>query len=123
MLAQRVEILDQLAKHGWDAVPVERHELEWWADEMWLLTSNWSPVGSTAYLTFMVDPMYGAPDRKKGESVWAALASIEKPDGRMPSADSFELSLNQGWKERLPGLLKHLNGWRNERGAEEFDGS
>ena len=122
MIAQRIEILDQLEKQGWDATPLG--ELEWWADEMWLLVSNWSPVRSQAYLTFMVDPMFYSPDRKKGEGVWAAVVSGEKPDERMPVADSFELSLNQGWKERLPELLEYLSALRNRLRAESLiDGS
>jgi len=123
MITQRVEILDQLAKNGWDALPFEEYELEWWADEIWLLVSQWSPVGSQAYLTFLVDPMLDTPRRKKGEAVWAVMASSEKPDRYRSAGDSFELSLNQGWKERLPELLEHLSDWRNKQRTEEIDGS
>jgi hypothetical protein len=118
MIAQRIEILDQLAKHGWDATPLG--ELEWWADEMWLLVSNWSPVGSRAYLTFIVNPLFYSPDRKKGEAVWAAMVSGEKPDDRYASGDSSEISLNQGWKERLPELLEYLSSLRNKQGTESL---
>jgi hypothetical protein len=123
MNAQRDEILDQLTKHGWDAVPVEAYELEWWADEMWLLTSQWSPVGCQAYLTFVVHPIFAAPDRKKGEGVWEALASGEKPTYMKSTPDGFSLNLRQGWKEGLPELLEHLSGWRNKQRAKEADGS
>lgn len=120
MNAQRDEILDQLRKHGWDAVPLEKYDCEWWADEMWLLSSQWSPVGSMAYLTFVVDPMYATPDRKKGQGVWAALVSSGKP---LNQHSGFEVSLNQGWKERLPELLEHLSDLRGGRkGDNVFDG-
>ncbi|HWT00912.1 MAG TPA: hypothetical protein VN256_11760 [Pyrinomonadaceae bacterium] len=122
METQRNELLDQLAKHGWEAEPVERAELEWWADEMWLLVSQWSPVGSTAYLTFMVNPLYDLPDRKKGQYVWAAMATSEKPVWRPPGEDDFTLNLNQGWKERMPELLEHLSRLRGRRKAEGIDG-
>ncbi len=123
MNAQRDQILEQLAKHGWDALPVEEdYEREWWADEMWLLISNWSPVGSTAYLTFMVHPIFYSPDRKKGYGVFGAMVSVEKP-GRQPLEASFEINLNQGWRERLPELLEHLSDWRNKQRAKMSDGS
>ena len=115
MNAQRDEILDQLKQQGWDALPVEEYDREWWADEMWLLVSQWSPVGSQAYLTFVVDPMYAMPDRKKGQGVWAAQATGAKPVSQW---SGFKLSLNQGWKERLPELLAYLSDLRNRREAE-----
>lgn len=123
MNAQRDEILNQLKKHGWEVVPLEEYELEWWADEAWRLVSQWSPVGSIAYLTFIVDPMFYTPQRKKGEGVWEVTASGEKPAYITSHADSFSLSLNQGWKERLPELLEYLSGWRNKQRVEVSDGN
>ena len=64
MQAQRTELLNQLPEHGWRVASVEEN-LEWWADEMWLLESEWSPVGGLAYVTFLVDPHFDG-SRKKG---------------------------------------------------------
>ena len=122
METQRNELLDQLAKQGWEATPVEAAELEWWADEMWLLVSQWSPVGTTAYLTFMVDPLYAAPDRRKGQGVWSVVAGGERPTDRGVGEDSFSLDVTQGWKERMPELLAHLSRLRDRRKAEGIDG-
>ncbi|HYG81599.1 MAG TPA: hypothetical protein VD861_14485 [Pyrinomonadaceae bacterium] len=122
METQRNELLDQLAKHGWEAAPVEAAELEWWADEMWLLTSQWSPVGSTAYLTFVVHPEWYAPDRKRGWGVWSAMASGGKPDHMYFVKDSYTLDLKHRWKESMPELLAHLSRLRDRRKAEENDG-
>jgi hypothetical protein len=122
METQRDELLAQLAEQGWEATPVDRGELEWWADEVWLLVSRWSPVGTEAYLTFVVHPMFDAPDRKKGYGVWSAMASGGKPHGYYSAEDSFELGLNHGWKERMPELLAHFSRLRDRRKAEGIDG-
>ncbi len=87
--------------------------LEWWADEIWLLESSWSPVGARAYVTFLVDPMATTADRKKGQDVWAVMASPARPADRMWVADEFTLSLGRGWKERLPDFWNHLSKLRS----------
>jgi len=113
MKTQRTELLNQLPKHGWSVVTIEEDYLEWWANEMWLLESVWSPVGSRAYLTFLVDPQ--APiSRKKSECVWAAKASLSKPNKWLPEEGEFTLSLGQGWKEEMPAFFEHLSVLRNQ---------
>jgi hypothetical protein len=106
MQTQRIELLNRLSEHGW-RVAGEEENLEWWADEMWQLESVWSPVGSRAYITLLVDPMVG-PNRRKGEAVWAAMASLTKPLSRVSAGGEFTLSFGQGWKERLPEFFEHL---------------
>lgn len=108
-------MLRQLPEHGWRVAAVEE-ELEWWADEMWLLESVWSPVGGHAYVTFMVDPMFGV-DRKKGQGVWAVMASPDRPGGRLNVEGEFTLSLGQGWKGRLPEFFGHLSALRGLGGG------
>jgi hypothetical protein len=108
MQTQKVELFEQISAHGWSFVEVEDWELDWWADEMWLLESVWSPVSSRAYLTFLVDPQFDDV-RKKGEAVWAVAVSPSKPEGRMLDSDSFTMSLNKGWQKELPILLEHLS--------------
>jgi hypothetical protein len=115
MQAQRTELLNRLPEHGWRVAGVEEN-LEWWADEMWLLESVWSPVGSRAYITLLVDPMVG-PDRRKGEAVWAAMASVAKPTSRLSAEGEFTLSFGRGWEGRLPEFFEHLSALRS-RGTE-----
>ena len=115
MKTQREEILARLAHHGWRARPCEDEGLEWWADEMWLLESTWSPVGSRAYVTFLVDPQFEGV-RKQGEAVWAVMASPGKPGGRLHVEREFTLSLGQGWKKRLPEFFAHLAALRGQAG-------
>lgn len=111
METQRTELLNQLPKHGWSVVSVEEDYLEWWADEMWVIESVWSPVGSRAYVTFLVDPQ--APiSRKKGTYVWAAKISLNKPNKWLPEENEFTLSLGQGWKKEMPDFFAHLSALR-----------
>jgi hypothetical protein len=86
MKAQRVEIESLLAEHGWNIAGVEDQALEWWADEIWVLESAWSPVGAQAYVTFLVDPQ-SPPNRKKGQDVWAVKASAVRPVDWLTRAD------------------------------------
>ncbi len=81
MQTQRAELLSQLSENGWRIASIEQN-LEWWADEMWLIESTWSPVGSNAYVTFLVDPQFDGV-RRKGEEVWAVMASALKPIDRL----------------------------------------
>ena len=110
MQFQRDELLSQLIQHGW-RIAGEEENLEWWADEIWHLESEWSPVGSRAYVTFLVDPQFDGV-RKKGEEVWAVMASPVKPIDRLNTEDEFTLSLGQGWQKRLPEFIDHLTALR-----------
>ena len=112
MQTQRTELLKQLSEHGW-RVASEEENLEWWADEMWQLESVWSSVGSRAYITLLVDPMAG-PNRRKGEAVWAAMASLTRPISRLSAEGEFTLSFGQGWQERLPEFFAHLSVLRRQ---------
>lgn len=117
MQTQRTELLNQLPEHGWRVAGVEEN-LEWWANEMWLLESVWSPVGNRAYITFLVAP--DAPilpydkTRRKSETVWAVMASPTKPSGRLSAENQFTLSLGQGWEKELPAFFEHLSILRNQ---------
>lgn len=116
MQTQRTELLNQLPGHGWRVASVEEN-LEWWTNEMWLLESVWSPVGSRAYVTFLVAP--DAPilpydkTRRNIETVWAVMASPTKPRGRLSAENQFTLSLGQGWEKELPAFFEHLSMLRN----------
>ena len=112
MQAQRTELLSRLPEYGWRVTDPDE-KLEWWADEMWLLESVWSPVGSRAYVTFLVDPQFDG-ERQKGEAVWAVMVSPAKPMSRVQVEGEFTLSLGQGWKKRLPDFFDHLSTLRSQ---------
>ena len=108
MQTQRTALLNQLKEYGWRVVG-EEDNLEWWADEMWVLESVWSPVGSRAYVTFLVNQMAGH-DRAKGEAVTGVMASSAKPTYLYDAGEGrFTLDIGQGWKERLPEFFRHLS--------------
>ncbi|MCM3869833.1 MAG: hypothetical protein ND895_03900 [Pyrinomonadaceae bacterium] len=113
MQAQRQELLIQLPEHGW-RVANQEGELEWWVDEMWQLESLWSPVGSLTYVTFLVNPISDGA-RKKGEDVWAVMASPVKPMSRLEVEREFTLSLGPNWKKRLPDFFAHLAALRSQK--------
>ncbi len=110
MQFQRDELIRQLIQHGW-RIASEEENLEWWADEIWLLESVWSPVGCQAYVTFLVDPQFDGV-RKKGEEVWAVMASPSKPINRINNEDESTLSLGQGWQKRLTEFIDYLTALR-----------
>ena len=71
---------------------------------MWRIESLWSPIGSFAYVTFLVDPQ-SHHERKRGEDVWAVMASITRPVSRLNVEGEFTMSLGRGWKQELPAFL------------------
>ena len=80
-------------------------EDEWWAAEIWVVESIWSPVGVRIYLTFLVDP--------QGTDVWALGAASERPQDRFAAARLFCLpGPGHGWYEEMPALLEALATYR-----------
>lgn len=117
MQTQRTELLNRLPEHGWRVACVADN-LEWWASEMWVLESVWSPVGSRAYVTFLVAPdapilPYDKTHRQR-EAVWAVMASPQKPSSPLQIENQFTLSLGQGWERELPAFFEHLSLLRNQ---------
>src|SRR5215217_5062206 len=104
MTAQQQGLFDALTVAGWELAQVEELH-EWWADDVWLMRSVWSPQGSQFYLTFVVDPQTDLHRRReKGESVWAVKASATLPTRWQQSDGEFTFSLGHGWTERLSGF-------------------
>lgn len=120
MKFQKTKLAEQLSKYGWDILEVETENLDWWADEMWLITSKWSPVGSRAYITFLVDPQtLNSRSRKKGEDVWAVKSSPIKPIDWLTAENEFTLNLGQGWNKSLPSFFEHLAALRSQNKEHE----
>ena len=113
MLTQRDEILAELGRRGWRATRLGDFALDWWADEMWRLESEWSPRGREAYLTFLVDPAADPHARRRGEQVWAAALTARKPPERLEASSGFVLSL-KGWRDELPAMFEYLSALRGE---------
>jgi hypothetical protein len=71
-----------IERAGWAVVRVHTEDLDWWADEIWELSSRWSPEGTVAFVTLLVDPMR-EPPVEKGHGVWAAGCSASLPTTRV----------------------------------------
>lgn len=104
---QRQIIREMLIENGWKITELEGGELDWWASEMWRIESVWSPIGATAYVTFLFEPM----DAKE---VWDIAASSEKLEHRNGGANCFYLNIkSSGWKKNLPQFIKSISEFRN----------
>ena len=99
---QRQTIREKLIENGWKITELEKHELVWWANEIWQLESAWSPIGKTVFVTFLLEP-------EGMEYVEEIMVSKEKPDNRF---GNFILSL-KGWEKELPEFMKYLSKIRN----------
>lgn len=96
---------------GWEITDAQT-SLEWWADEMWEIESSWSPVGTVAYVTFLVDPQADVMNRQKGENVWAVMVSRIPPNERL-FKESHIFSLGSGWEKHLTEITDCLSRLRD----------
>jgi hypothetical protein len=115
MLTQRAGLAEGLPENGWQVLATEDSGLGWWADEIWLTESLWSPKGFRLYLTFLVDPMADSR-RAKGRAVWAVGASIKRPAERVSAQGQPILSLGRGWRSHLAGFFAGLSALRDHAG-------
>jgi hypothetical protein len=74
----RQKLTDYLEIEGWDIARVYTEDLEWWADEVWALSSRWSPQHFSLHITFLVDPQWEG-NRKKGKAYgqWHAVENFQ----------------------------------------------
>ena len=101
------ELVEALSRQGWRVVERERDDLEWWADEIWTVESEWRPRGFSVYLTWLVDPMYDG-DRQPGQAVWAVGTSVQRPKDRSEAEGKPILGLNH-WPRALAEFLEGLS--------------
>lgn len=100
MKSYEQKIKDYLECDGWDIEYIEKDDLDWWADEIWKLKSNWSPQGAEAYLTFLVDPM-NEGNRKKGEGVWGLGCSKKHPLSREEAESCSTIAFGKSFKKQI----------------------
>lgn len=111
---QQSALLTALANAGWELVAIEELH-QWWADDVWRMRSVWSPQGREFYLTFTIDPsLHLHRHRRKGEGVWAVIASATLPTSRIPMEGQFEMSLCHGWAKRLSDFVLELAAFRHD---------
>ena len=108
MQTQASTLAQTLDKYGWHLL--SKVEMpEWWADEIWELESTWSPIGQSAWITFLVDPAVDPSSRRKGQKVWAAALSAVRPTDRNSKEFAYVMSLNSGWREIVDSFFQELD--------------
>jgi hypothetical protein len=92
----KTDLQAELERAGWR---VQRHAGDdWWAHEVWELTSAWRPVDAKAFLTFLVDPE--ARTSRIGD-VWAIAVTRVRPADRSPST----VRVSPRWPERMKEIV------------------
>ncbi|HKB01515.1 MAG TPA: hypothetical protein VKD90_04805 [Gemmataceae bacterium] len=108
------QMIAKLSKQGWRVTTREREDLDWWADEIWVLESEWAPQGFTVYLTWLVDPQWD-DHRQPGQAVWAVGTSLQRPTGRSEPERSPLMSIKH-WPRDLPEFFTRLAALRDNHG-------
>ncbi len=103
MITQKREIQAEIEKNGWKISVLDNSDFYKWSMETWLIESIWSPVGATAFVSFLIDPMSDF----QNPSVWAIEISDAKPMyGK--ERNHFTVSLKQ-WKNETADFLNFLS--------------
>jgi len=111
MKTVKAKLADALESSGWDLIE-HVTDLDWWADEIWELASRWSPVGASAFVTFLVDPMWEGP-RRQGQAVWAVGCSAGYPQDRGHACGDGLLRLKE--RNELEAFLQAVNALRDRK--------
>lgn len=108
-VSQKRDLEGLLKRNGWRVSSRDVRPAQWWLDEQWVLESEWSPVGTTATASFLVDPQ--APhERKPGEHVWAVAVTRKPPSERAEAEPAFPLRPH--WERILEGLREQIQALR-----------
>jgi hypothetical protein len=103
--AQRgTELNARLWEAGWEISERRDTGLEWWAAEMWILASVWTPKGKAAYLTFLTDPQY----ETCGPRVWAIGLAEHLPHSRADAGAFGTFTVRHCWQGELASLIECL---------------
>jgi hypothetical protein len=107
------QMMSRLGEHGWRVLARERTDLDWWADEIWAVESEWSPHGLTVFLTWLVDPQWD-DHRRPTQAVWAVGVCSQRPTSRLEAEGEPLLSIPH-WPRGLPEFLARLSHLRDQR--------
>jgi hypothetical protein len=98
------ELSIHLEGAGWRIVQRFETGLEWWAAEMWIVESVWTPQGRTAYITFLTDPQY----ETYGPRVWALGLASAQPLSRADAESVGTFVVRHSWRRELASLIECL---------------
>lgn len=100
---QKKEIKSLIEENGWKIRDIDKYE--WWENEVWEIESIWTPIGTKAFIVFVVDPQI-ITDKS---AVWAVLTSLKRPLGWQGESGDFTLVFNNKWKDNLLEFVKYLS--------------
>jgi len=104
---------DYFEVEGWEHIDTYDVNQEWWADEIWKLKSHWSPEGTNAYITFLVDPECDHIKRIKGQEVWGAGISLHEPTTREEAESYGVIAFGSSFKKDIEVFLEKIDALRN----------
>ena len=104
MKTPKQKLEDWLTSFGWELKQVHEDDLEWWADEIWELRSTWRPNGTSAFVTFLVDPQWDAY-RKKGQAIWGIGGCGHFPRSRAEAEEISTMSIKSPPKAEFERFL------------------
>ena len=121
MLAQRNQLEQALPGQGWRILRRVSTPDSWWLEEAWLVESTWSPVGSCACISFVIDPE-ATSQRSRGEKILTIAVTKELPAWQPPW--DAQVFLRPGWERReslqeVLGLLANLRDAQRDPPAGE----
>ncbi len=102
MKFQREKLWQALVERGWEIEVLDNYDFQRWSKETWLVSSTWTPVGATAYMSFKLDEMEMRPE---SEFVWAIAVYSEPP--LYGVRDKCTMSLIH-WESQMPKFLQTL---------------
>ena len=96
----KVDLQAELERTGWHVTRNDGYH--WWEHECWELASTWRPIGTKAFLTFLVDPQSKAT---VVSSVWAVAVTSARPIDRL-EAEQSAIRIAPRWPERMKEILE-----------------
>jgi len=98
------QLIEKLEQYGWEFKGPADVKSDWWFENIYLLTSTWSPLHRTLYLTLLTDPQ--CSDSKQ---VWAVSISGELPDRDNLNPPLKEITLNDFKRTNLDHVVREIN--------------
>jgi hypothetical protein len=102
----KANLESELERAGWSVQRLPSDD--WWIHETWSLSSTWRPVGTTAFITLLVDPQAQTGDVG---SVWAVAISNQQLTDRM-EVGRDEIRVSPRWPERMKEIVAAVGSLR-----------
>ncbi len=95
-----------LENQGWSIRSIELASDCWWALDIWALRSEWSPVGKTIYLIFLLDPLSTKdPNNLPETDVWAVGLAETIPNTR-PVGEITAVPVQNNFQRQMPEIVE-----------------